>query len=58
MQVFLYGWTISASGVVTGEEVRRAVLKDLVGYKELGFSSVVQEAVKTFEEGSGVRVVK
>lgn len=57
MQVFLYGWNISASGGMTGE-VRRAVLKDLVDYQELGFSTVVQEAVKTFEEGSGGRVVK
>lgn len=57
MQVFLYDWSISAGGGVIGEEVSRAVLKDLVGYKEIGLSPVDQEAVKAFGEGSGVRVV-
>ena len=43
---------------MTGEEVGQAILKGLVGYKELGLFPVAQEAVKVFQQGSGVRVVK
>ena len=43
--VFLYGWSMSAGGGITGKEVGWAVLKDLVGYKEFVLFPVAQEAV-------------
>lgn len=56
--VFLYGWSMSAGGGMTGEKVGWAVLKDLVGHKEFVLFPVAQEAVRAFKQSSGMRVVK
>lgn len=56
--VFLYGWSMSAGGGMTGEEVGWAVLKDLVGHEEFVLFPVAQEAVRAFKQSCGMRVVK